>query len=132
MQIKMAKAQITKDIFTQIKWNADGLISAIAQDCENGEVLMLAWMNEEALTKTITTGDVWYYSRSRQKLWRKGEESGNCQKLIEMFLDCDGDCLLIKIAQTGPACHTGRKSCFYKKLINNNWEISAPIIKEIK
>lgn len=99
-----------------IKWNADGLIPVVTQRASNGEVLMLAWMNREALEITLRTGDVTYWSRSRQALWRKGETSGNIQKLIEIYLDCDGDSLLVKVDQTGPACHTGAETCFF----NNN------------
>lgn len=96
------------------KFNSDGLITAIAQDSETGEVLMLAWMNEEALTKTIETGKGTYWSRSRQALWMKGETSGNLQQVLEIRVDCDQDAILLIVKQTGGACHTGRKSCFYR------------------
>ncbi|MEM6589021.1 MAG: phosphoribosyl-AMP cyclohydrolase [Pseudomonadota bacterium] len=96
-----------------LKWNADRLIPAIAQDHENGEVLMLAWMNAASLARTFETGRVTYWSRSRQEFWAKGETSGNIQELVEMRVDCDRDCLLMKVKQTGPACHTGRRTCFY-------------------
>ena len=99
-----------------IDWHKHPLIPAIVQDAETGEVLMLAYMNEEALQKTLATGYAHYYSRSRQKLWKKGESSGNVQKVENIRLDCDGDALLLEVRQTGPACHTGRKSCFYKDL----------------
>lgn len=99
-----------------IKYNSDGLIPAIVQDVKTDEVLMLAYMNEESLNKTLETGKAHYYSRSRQKLWLKGESSGNFQKVIEMSLDCDKDTLLFKVEQTGGACHTGKKSCFYNKI----------------
>ncbi|NLM74788.1 MAG: phosphoribosyl-AMP cyclohydrolase [Clostridiaceae bacterium] len=97
-----------------VKYNDKGLIPVITQDAETGEVLMLAWMNEEALKLTLETRKVTYFSRSRQKLWIKGETSGNFQKLISMSVDCDGDTLLAKVIQTGAACHTGNRSCFYR------------------
>ena len=96
------------------KFNSDGLLTAIAQDSETGEVLMLAWMNEEALTKTIETGRATYWSRSRGELWRKGETSGNVQEVLEVRIDCDQDAVLLIVNQTGGACHTGRKGCFYR------------------
>jgi phosphoribosyl-AMP cyclohydrolase len=96
-----------------LPWNADGLLPAIAQQHDTGEVLMMAWMNREALQETLRTGRVCYWSRSRRKLWRKGESSGQVQQLREMRFDCDGDTVLIKVDQTGPACHTGRRDCFY-------------------
>lgn len=95
-----------------VKYNADGLVPAVAQDIGTGAVLMLAWMNAEALRKTLETGYAHYYSRSRQKLWKKGETSGHLQKVSEIRLDCDGDAILIKVEQTGPACHTNNYSCF--------------------
>jgi phosphoribosyl-AMP cyclohydrolase len=98
------------------KFDAHGLITAVVTDQLSGDVLMLAHMNAEALARSISTGNAWYYSRSRQKLWRKGEESGNTQKIIEMRVDCDQDAILIKVEQTGPACHTNRQSCFYRKV----------------
>ncbi|NLW02947.1 MAG: phosphoribosyl-AMP cyclohydrolase [Clostridiaceae bacterium] len=100
----------------RIKWNDRGLIPAIAQDGDTGEVLMLAWMNREALEKTLATRDVTYYSRSRQCLWTKGETSGNCQRLVSIFLDCDMDTVLLKVKQTGPACHTGKRTCFFNEI----------------
>jgi phosphoribosyl-AMP cyclohydrolase len=96
-----------------LKFNAEGLIPVIAQQFDSGEVLMMAWMNREALDETLETGRVCYFSRSRQKLWRKGESSGQVQLLKEMRVDCDGDAVLLKVDQTGPACHSGRRSCFY-------------------
>jgi phosphoribosyl-AMP cyclohydrolase len=97
-----------------LKFNADGLIPAISQDAATGEVLMMAWMNREAVEKTVEKGLAHYYSRSRQKQWLKGEESGHVQKVVEMRTDCDGDTLLLKVNQSGGACHTGYRSCFYK------------------
>ena len=93
-----------------------GLVPAIAQQHDSGEVLTLAWMNREALMETLATGRVCYWSRSRQKLWRKGETSGQVQRLVELRIDCDGDAVLLRVAQTGVACHTGRRSCFYRAL----------------
>ncbi len=100
-------------LLAAVRFNSDGLIPAIAQQHDSKEVLMMAWMNRQALEETLTTQRVCYYSRSRQKLWRKGESSGQQQRLISAALDCDGDTLLLQVEQTGPACHTGRRSCFY-------------------
>ncbi len=99
-----------------LRYDAAGLIPAIAQDIETGEVLMLAWMNAEAVSRTLESGRVTYWSRSRQAFWVKGETSGHVQELVEMRLDCDRDCLLMSVRQTGPACHTGRRTCFYTAL----------------
>lgn len=112
-----------------IKWNSDGLIPAIAQDFETSEVLMVAWLNKESLVLTVQEQRAIYWSRSRQKLWRKGEESGHIQKLHDIYVDCDNDVILLKVEQLGKiACHTGRTSCFYRKLENNQWiETSTPL-----
>lgn len=99
-----------------LSFNTDGLIPVIAQDAENGNVLMLAWMNKEALTQTLTSGQVTYWSRSRKTLWRKGETSGHTQQLVSLFYDCDSDTLLAKVKQHGPACHTGKRSCFFTRV----------------
>lgn len=96
-----------------LTWTADGLIPAIAQQHDTGEVLMMAWMNAESLAETLRTGRVTYWSRSRGELWRKGDTSGHVQQLVDMRVDCDRDCLLMQVDQTGPACHTNRRSCFY-------------------
>lgn len=104
------------DFLKAVIFNADGLVPAIAQDAKSGAVLMLAWMNREALEKTLTSGAVTYWSRSRKSLWTKGETSGHTQKLIEAYVDCDGDALLLKVDQIGSACHTGEAVCFYRKL----------------
>ena len=104
------------DLFDTLRLNSDGLVVAIAQDHKTGEVLMQAWMDRVALEKTLATGEVTYYSRSRQCLWRKGEESGHTQKLISLAVDCDGDALLLQVEQIGVACHTGARSCFYRSL----------------
>ncbi len=100
-------------VLDDLGWNADGLIPAISQQHDSGEVLMMAWMNRESLEETLRTGRVCYFSRSRQKLWRKGESSGQAQMLKALRFDCDGDTLLLKVDQTGPACHTGRRDCFF-------------------
>jgi len=104
------------ELFEKIAFGSDGLIPAIVQDVESGEILMLAYMNREALAKTLETGKSHFWSRSRQTLWRKGETSGNEQKVKEIRLDCDGDALLLRVDQKGVACHTGKQSCFYRKL----------------
>ena len=98
-----------------LAWNTDGLVPAIARQHDSGEVLMLAWMNRQALEETLRSGRVCYWSRSRGKLWRKGESSGQTQRLIELRIDCDGDTVLVNVEQEGPACHTGRRECFYWK-----------------
>ncbi|MEQ6917464.1 phosphoribosyl-AMP cyclohydrolase [Halomonas aquatica] len=117
------------DILAAIGFNADGLIPAIAQQHDSGEVLMMAWMNREALEQTLRTGRVCYWSRSRGKLWRKGESSGQQQRLKAAALDCDGDTLLLQVDQTGPACHSGRRSCFYVALEGDQARISSdPLI----
>lgn len=107
------------------KFNADGLIAAIAQDADTGDVLMLAWMNEAALRATIDTGRGTYWSRSRQALWIKGETSGHTQAVVEIRVDCDQDAVLLKVRQTGGACHTGRASCFYRIIDPNTGELSV-------
>ncbi|SDF22317.1 phosphoribosyl-AMP cyclohydrolase [Rhodobacter capsulatus] len=99
-----------------LKYDANGLIPAIAQEAGTGEVLMMAWMNAESLARTLATGQVTYWSRSRQAFWAKGESSGHVQKLVELRIDCDRDCLLLLVTQAGPACHTNRRSCFYTAL----------------
>ncbi len=109
-------------------YNAQGLIPAIAQDAQSGEVLMMAWMNAESVARTLDTGRVTYWSRSRQAFWVKGETSGHVQTLIEMRVDCDRDCLLLTVDQVGPACHTGRRSCFYTAIrAGEEVEILTPV-----
>ena len=114
-----------------VVFNEAGLVPAIAQDENTGQVLMVAWMNEEALRETVASGRAVYYSRSRQRLWRKGEESGHVQRVKELRLDCDGDVLLLSVEQVGGiACHTGRQHCFYRRLNESgNWVDSEPVIK---
>ena len=105
------------EIIKKVKFNESGLVAAIAQHWQSGDVLMLAWMNTEALEKTLATKNVYYWSRSRNSLWRKGETSGHTQTLKEMFIDCDNDTILLKIEQVGAACHTGERSCFFTKIM---------------
>jgi len=113
----------------QIRWNEDGLVPVITQDASSGRVLTQAWINREALQTTVSEGRAVYWSRSRAKLWRKGEESGMVQKLVEVLLDCDNDSVCYRVEQLGGiACHTGRESCFYKKLSNESWEITDPVL----
>lgn len=109
----------------QLRFDDKGLIPAIAQQHDTGEVLMMAWMNKESITESLSTGHVCYWSRSRQSFWRKGESSGNVQKLIEMRIDCDGDTLLCKVDQTGPACHTDRTNCFYLRVDKKHLSVIA-------
>lgn len=111
-----------REMWAKMKKNSDGLVPAITQDFENNQVLMMAYMNEEAFCLTCETGYMHYYSRSRDSLWKKGETSGHVQKVIEAYIDCDRDTLLYKIDQTGAACHTGNRTCFYTEL--KNWDIT--------
>ena len=116
-------------VLEAITWDAAGLVAAIAQQHDTGEVLMLAWMNREAVAETLATGRVCYFSRSRAKLWRKGESSGQMQRLVELRLDCDGDAVLLLVDQTGVACHTGRRDCFFRAARGGELvEIAAPLI----
>ena len=116
-----------------IQFNKNGLVPVITQDFSTNEILMMAWMNEEALSLSIKTKKAVYFSRSRKKLWFKGEESGNSQDIIEIYTDCDQDAILIKVNQKGGiACHTGRAKCFFNKLENNEWKIVSKIIKDPK
>ena len=115
----------------QLKWNEQGLVPAIAQDWQTGEVLMLAWMNREALELTAREGRAIYWSRTRRALWRKGEESGHVQQLKELRIDCDADTVLMRVEQVGGiACHTGRRSCFFQKLEDKKWRITDSVIKQ--
>jgi len=118
-----------EEILEKLPFNSEGLLPAISQQFDSNEVLMMAWMNRESLLETLQTKRVCYWSRSRKKLWRKGEESGQIQYLKSVFLDCDGDTLLLKVDQTGPACHTGRRSCFFFEIKMDTVEIiSEPLI----
>lgn len=119
------------EVLSPIRWNKEGLITVIAQDHQSGKVLMLAWMNPEALLKTVETKKAHYYSRSRQKLWLKGKTSGHEQYIQSIHLDCDGDALLLKvISQNNIACHTGRESCFFRQWDGKNWQVTEPTIEE--
>ncbi len=115
----------------KVNWSADGLVTAIAQDAANGRVLMVAWMDREALKRTVQSGEAVYWSRSRKKLWHKGEESGHVQRVKEIRLDCDGDAVLLQVEQRGGiACHTGRESCFYSKLDHGQWKETDTVIRD--
>ncbi|MDN4017108.1 phosphoribosyl-AMP cyclohydrolase [Zwartia panacis] len=124
----------------EVHFDAQGLIPAISQDAQTGQILMVAWMNAESLAETVATGRAVFWSRSRNRLWRKGEESGHVQRLLELRLDCDGDVLLLKVEQIGAiACHTGRASCFYRRLDHvagaenspsSQWVIVDPVLKD--
>ena len=115
------------DVIEHLKFNAQGLIPAIAQQHDSGEVLMLAWMNRQAIQQTIATGELWYWSRSRGALWRKGATSGQVQRLVELRIDCDQDALLAKVDQTGVACHTGRRTCFFSRIEGDRIVAVEPI-----
>ncbi len=115
-----------------IQFDAQGLVPAIAQQHDSGEVLMMAWMNREAVERTLASGEVHYWSRSRMKLWRKGESSGQAQRLVELRVDCDGDTLLLLVDQKGVACHTGRRNCFFRAARNGRLETIADIIVDPK
>jgi phosphoribosyl-AMP cyclohydrolase len=124
-----AHATLPADLWDTIRFDAAGLVPAIAQQHDTGEVLMLAWMNRDAVAETLATGRVCYFSRSRNRLWRKGESSGQVQHLVELRVDCDGDALLLLVDQTGVACHTGRRSCFFRAVRDGELvEIAAPSV----
>jgi len=115
----------------EIAWTTDGLVPAVVQDAATGTVLMFAWMNREALARTAATGEAHYWSRSRQRLWRKGEESGHVQRVQELRIDCDADAVLLRVDQTGGiACHTGRERCFFRRLEDGRWILTGPVLKE--
>ena len=119
------------DWLDKVKWGDSGLVPAIAQDAASGRVLNLAWMNREALARTVETGEAHYWSRSRAKLWRKGEESGHVQKVKSLRLDCDDDVVLLEVEQAGGiACHTGRQSCFFQRLEDGQWVTTDPVLKD--
>ncbi len=124
-------AMSDKDWLDDIQWTADGLVPAIAQDATDGRILMMAWMNREALQLTAQTGTAVYWSRSRGKLWHKGEDSGHQQRISEIRLDCDNDVIVLQVEQIGGiACHTGRRSCFYQRLENDRWVAVEPVLKD--
>ncbi|RMG50523.1 MAG: phosphoribosyl-AMP cyclohydrolase [Gammaproteobacteria bacterium] len=119
------------DWLDEVRWNEDGLVPAIAQDWQTGEVLMLAWMDREALRRTAELGEAVYWSRSRGQYWHKGETSGHVQKVHEIRLDCDSDVILLQVEQRGGiACHTGRRRCFYKRLENGRWVTTDTVLKD--
>ena len=121
------------DWLDKVKWDANGLVPAIAQEALTGKVLMVAWMNREALEQTVAGGEAVYWSRSRRKLWHKGEESGHVQKVRELRLDCDEDVILLSVEQVGGiACHTGRPNCFFRKYENGDWVETDPVVKDPK
>lgn len=125
-----ANPTLTTYWLDQVKWSADGLVPVVTQDHSTGRILMQAWVNREALALTVSERRAVYWSRSRGKLWRKGEESGHVQTLHDVFLDCDGDALCYVVEQIGGiACHTGRESCFYRRLDNNDWQVVDQVIK---
>jgi len=115
----------------EVRWDADGLVPAIAQEASSDRILMVAWMNREALAETAASGRAVYWSRSRGRLWRKGEESGHVQRVSELRLDCDGDVVLLKVDQQGGiACHTGRHSCFFRRYDDGRWVVVDPVLKD--
>lgn len=122
---------MTQDWLDEIKWADDGLVPAIAQDAKTGKVMMFAWMNRDSLAETVASGYAVYWSRSRQRLWRKGEASGHQQLIKSISLDCDADVILMEIEQQGGiACHTGRESCFYRRYQDGVWETVEPVLKD--
>jgi phosphoribosyl-AMP cyclohydrolase len=125
-------AQVAKAKWlNKVKWDEHGLVPVIAQEAGSNDVLMFAWMNRDALYKTVELGEAVYWSRSRKKLWHKGEESGHVQRVLEIRLDCDEDVVLLKIEQEGDiACHTGRHSCFFNKFENGDWQNTEPVLKD--
>ena len=119
------------DWLDELKWGADGLVAAVAQDAASGRVLTVAWMNREALAATVRQGEAVYWSRSRRRLWHKGEQSGHVQKVRELRIDCDADAVLLKVEQVaGIACHTGRESCFFRRLDDGRWVSTDPVLKD--
>ncbi len=122
---------MTSDFLDTLAWNSDGLVPAIAQDATTGRILMVAWMNRESLALTVAKNQAVYWSRSRNRLWHKGEESGHIQQVRDIRLDCDGDVLLLSVDQVGGiACHTGRESCFYRTLVDGQWQVADPVLKD--
>lgn len=115
-------------LLAEIAFDAQGLVVAIAQQHDTGEILMVAYMNRDAVRETLATGTVCYWSRSRMRLWRKGESSGQSQRLVELRVDCDGDALLVRVDQTGVACHTGRRDCFFRVVRDGKWVVDKPVL----
>lgn len=127
----MTSDRTAPDFTQQVTWDSNGLVPAIAQDAASGRILMVAWMNREALSLTVSTGHAVYWSRSRRKLWHKGEESGHQQVVRNIRLDCDGDVILLSVEQKGGiACHTGRESCFFRTLKDGEWVTTDPVLKD--
>lgn len=123
--------ELTAPWLDAVRWSADGLVGAIAQEAQTGKVLTLAWMNREALARTAATGEAHYWSRSRRRLWHKGESSGHTQKVLEIRLDCDNDAILLVVEQEGGiACHTGHERCFFLRLEDGHWKDDEPVIKD--
>ena len=128
---KTGKTGASESWLNKVNWAQDGLVPALAQESASGRVLTLAWMNREALQRTVETGEAHYWSRSRKKIWHKGEESGHVQKVKSIRLDCDHDAILLEVEQTGGiACHTGRQSCFFQKLEDGKWVATDPVLKD--
>lgn len=126
-----SETESADDWLDAVRWNADGLVPVIAQDHASAQVLMMAWMNKEALRQSIELGQAVYYSRSRAKLWHKGESSGHFQQIKSLKMDCDEDVLLLSVVQTGGiACHTGREHCFYRELVNGQWQATEPVLRD--
>jgi phosphoribosyl-AMP cyclohydrolase len=122
-----------KDWLDEVPWDAQGLVPVVTQESSTGRVLTLAWMNREALAESARSGQAVYWSRSRHRLWRKGEQSGHAQRIVEIRLDCDADAILLRVDQVGGiACHTGRESCFFRKLENGRWVSTDPVLKDPK
>lgn len=122
---------VTVNYLDEVPWDGEGLITAVAQDAASGKVLMVAWMNRDALQATVEKGEATYWSRSRKRLWHKGEESGHVQKVLEVRLDCDADAILLQVEQAGGiACHTGRERCFFRKYENGRWVGTDPVLKD--
>ncbi len=120
-----------KEWLDELKWDDQGLVPVITQEATSGRLLTFAWMNREALVRTAEQGQAVYWSRSRKRLWHKGEESGHIQKVVEIRMDCDGDALLLRVEQVGGiACHTGRESCFFRNLVDGRWMIVDPVLKD--
>ena len=129
----MSDLDVAQPWLDALHWGDDGLLPAIAQDAASGRVVMVAWMNRDALQETVHTGNAVYWSRSRQRLWRKGEESGHVQRICSIRADCDGDALLLSVDQVGGmACHTGRESCFFLELQGERWVATDPVLKDPK
>lgn len=122
---------MTEDYLDQVNWGADGLVPVIAQDHASRRLLTQAWLNREALQTAVREGRAVYWSRSRQRLWRKGEQSGNVQELVDVYLDCDNDSVCYLVRQVGGvACHTGRESCYYQKLVEGSWQSVDPVLRD--